>query len=78
MNFTVYSTKWCGPCQRLKRDLRDAGIDFEEVDIELVPDAAKLVEKVNNANRTVPTLIFSDGTAKTNPSLASVRTRLGR
>ncbi|MDP4705486.1 MAG: NrdH-redoxin [Ilumatobacteraceae bacterium] len=78
MNFTVYSTKWCGPCQRLKRDLRDAGIDFEEVDIELVPDAAKLVEKVNNGNQTVPTLIFSDGTAMTNPSLASIREHLGR
>ena len=58
-------------------DLRDAGIDFEEVDIELVPDAAKLVEKVNNGNQTVPTLIFSDGTAMTNPSLASVRAHLG-
>lgn len=77
MNFTVYSTKWCGPCQRLKRDLHDAGIDFEEVDIELVPDAAKLVEKVNNGNQTVPTLIFSDGTAMTNPSLASIREHLG-
>ena len=48
MNFTMYSTKWCGYCQRLKRDLRDVGIDFEEVDIELVPGAAELVEKANN------------------------------
>ena len=36
----MYSTKWCGYCQRLKRDLKDVGIDFEEVDIELVPEAA--------------------------------------
>ncbi len=73
----MYSTKWCGYCQRLKRDLRDVGIDFEEVDIELVPGAAELVEKANNGNQTVPTVIFSDGTAMTNPSLASIREHLG-
>ena len=47
----MYSTKWCGYCQRLKRDLRDVGIDFEEVDIEQVPGAAELVEKANNGIR---------------------------
>jgi len=77
MNFTMYSTKWCGYCQRLKRDLRDVGIEFDEVDIEQVPGAAELVEKANNGNQTVPTLIFSDGTAMTNPSLASIREHLG-
>jgi len=77
MNFTMYSTKWCCYCQRLKRDLRDVGIDFEEVDIEQVPGAAELVEKANNGNQTVPTVIFSDGTAMTNPSLASIREHLG-
>jgi mycoredoxin len=61
----------------LKRDLRDVGIDFEEVDIEQVPGAAELVEKANNGNQTVPTVIFSDGTAMTNPSLASIREHLG-
>ncbi len=39
------------------------------VDIEQDPEAAHLVEQVNNGNQTVPTLVFSDGTAQTNPSL---------
>ncbi|MBJ7362578.1 MAG: NrdH-redoxin, partial [Ilumatobacteraceae bacterium] len=47
MTFTMYSTKWCGYCQRLKRDLKDIGIEFEEVDIELVPEAADLVGAAN-------------------------------
>jgi mycoredoxin len=46
------------------------------VDIEQVPDAASLVERVNNGNQTVPTLVYSDGTAQTNPSLAEVKTKL--
>jgi mycoredoxin len=69
---TMYSTPWCGYCHRLKGQLKRAGIDFEEVDIEQVPEAAKIVEQVNNGNQTVPTLVFFDGTAMTNPSLAQV------
>ena len=40
MTFIMYTTQWCGYCKRLKRDLNDAGVHFEEVDIEVVADAA--------------------------------------
>jgi len=74
--FTMYSTPWCGYCHRLKGQLKRAGIEFTEVDIEQVPEAAQLVEKINNGNQTVPTVVFPDGTAMTNPSLAQVAEKL--
>jgi mycoredoxin len=74
--FTMYSTPWCGYCHRLKGQLNRAGIEFTEIDIEQVPDAAKLVETINNGNQTVPTVVFPDGTAMTNPSLAQVAEKL--
>ncbi|MFI6833458.1 MULTISPECIES: mycoredoxin [unclassified Kribbella] len=74
--FTMYSTPWCGYCHRLKGQLTRAGIEFTEVDIEQVPEAAQIVEKVNNGNQTVPTVVFPDGTAMTNPSLAQVAEKL--
>jgi mycoredoxin len=74
--FTMYSTPWCGYCHRLKGQLERAGIEFTEVDIEQVPGAAELVEKINNGNQTVPTVVFPDGTAMTNPSLAQVAEKL--
>lgn len=74
--FTMYSTPWCGYCHRLKSQLDREGISFEVVDIEQQPEAAKLVESVNNGNQTVPTLVYSDGTAQTNPSLAQVKEKL--
>lgn len=77
MTFTMYSTPWCGYCVRLKKDLNAAGITFDEVDIEQVPEAADIVMKVNNGNQTVPTLVFDDGTAMTNPSVAKVLEKLG-
>lgn len=73
---TVYTTTWCGYCARLKRQLAEAGIAYDEVDVELVPEAADLVERINEGNRTVPTVLFPDGTSATNPSLAQVQARL--
>jgi mycoredoxin len=46
------------------------------IDIERVPDAAFVVEQVNNGNQTVPTMIYSDGSAQTNPSLKEVKAKL--
>jgi len=73
---TMYTTTWCGYCKRLKRMMQDDGINFVEVDIETTPGTAEIVEKVNNGNQTVPTLVFADGTAMTNPSLAKVKEKL--
>jgi mycoredoxin len=73
---TMYSTTWCGYCRRLKDQLGREGIDFVEVDIELDEAAADLVMHVNGGTQTVPTLVFPDGSALTNPSVAQVRERL--
>jgi mycoredoxin len=73
---TLYSTPWCGYCHRLKSQLDREGIAYEAVDIERVPDAAQIVEQVNDGNQTVPTLVYSDGTAQTNPSVAQVQAKL--
>ncbi|CAM3362721.1 mycoredoxin [Occultella aeris] len=74
---TMYSTTWCGYCRRLKTQLKSAGIAYNEVNIEEDPGAAAFVEQVNDGNQTVPTILFPDGTAATNPSLAQVQERLG-
>ena len=73
---TMYSTTWCGYCMRLKKMLDREGIAYAEVNIEEDPDAADLVMRVNGGNRTVPTLVFSDGAALTNPSIDQVKAAL--
>lgn len=73
----MYSTDWCGYCQRLKAQMTREGIPFTEVNIEQDPAAADLVEDVNNGNQTVPTLQFPDGTFATNPSIGQVKAHLG-
>jgi len=73
---TMFSTTWCGYCRRLKGQLDREGIGYTEVNIEEVPHAADYVMEVNGGNQTVPTVVFPDGTAATNPSLAEVKARL--
>ena len=75
---TMYSTVWCGYCQRLKAQMTREGITFTEVDIEADPEAAAFVESVNGGNQTVPTVLFPDGTAVSNPPIGRVKELLGR
>ena len=74
--FTMYTTPWCGYCHRLKSQLDREGIGYEIVDIEQEPEAAAIVEQVNHGNQTVPTLVYSDGTAQTNPSVVQAKAKL--
>ena len=64
---------WCGYCTRLKGQLAREGVPFTEIDLEANPEHVDFVERVNGGNRTVPTVVFPDGSAATNPSLAEVR-----
>ena len=73
---TMFTTTWCGYCRRLKSQMEREGIGFREVDIEHVPGTAEFVMSVNGGNQTVPTLLFPDGSAATNPSISQVRDRL--
>jgi mycoredoxin len=73
---TMYSTPWCGYCHRLKGQLEREGVEFDVVDIEQDPAAAEIVMKINNGNQTVPTLVYSDGTAQTNPPAKQVIAKL--
>jgi mycoredoxin len=75
---TMFTTTWCGYCVRLKKLLQREGIEYAEVDIEQDERAAELVMQANGGNRTVPTLLFTDGTALTNPSIDQVKAQLGR
>ena len=75
---TMYSTSWCGYCHRLKSQLDREGISYTEVNIEEDAVAADFVMSVNGGFQTVPTVVFPDGSAMTNPSAAQVKERLSQ
>jgi mycoredoxin len=75
-SITMFTTVWCGYCNRLKTQLAREGVPFTEIDLEDNPEHVTFVEDVNGGNRTVPTVVFPDGTTATNPSLHEVRRRI--
>src|SRR3954454_15167926 len=75
---TMYTTSWCGYCVRLKKLMQREGIEYAEVNIEIDESAADIVMQANGGNRTVPTLVFPDGAALTNPSIDQVKSQLAQ
>nr|WP_246043659.1 glutaredoxin domain-containing protein [Rarobacter incanus] len=72
----MLSTPWCGYCKRLKTQLASARIPFSDIDIEQHSHLIPFVERANGGNRTVPTVVFPDGSTLTNPTLNQVQDRL--
>ncbi|MEA2682163.1 MAG: mycoredoxin [Chloroflexota bacterium] len=72
----VYSTPWCADCHLAKRVLAEAGIEYDEIDIDSVPGAAEEVLKLNHGMRSVPTIIFPDGSVLVEPSRRELLARL--
>ena len=47
---------------------RREGLAYTEINLEQLPEHVDFVERVNGGNRTVPTVVFPDGSSATNPS----------
>jgi mycoredoxin len=73
----VYGTTWCGDTRRARAFLNDHQIPYKWIDIDADPEAAKFVERVNRGYRSVPTIIFPDGSMLTEPSLSTLGKKLG-
>ncbi len=73
----MYSTTWCGDCRRSKRFLEAHQIPYEEINIDTDRQAAEVVLTINNGARSVPTLIFPDGSVLVEPSNLALAGKLG-
>ena len=75
---TIFATDWCPHCKRLRQRLDRTETPYEGVDVEAdgSETAASWVESVNDGNRVVPTVLYSDGTYATNPEASAVRAKL--
>ncbi len=74
---TIYATQWCGDCRRIKRFLMERQIEFVWIDIDKDKTAEQFVKSTNRGNRSVPTLVFEDGSVLVEPSNAKLAEKLG-
>lgn len=64
----IYVTTWCGDCRMAKRWFDSHNIPYENINIEQDAEAAEFVMHVNGGMRSVPTIIFPDGSVLVEPS----------
>ena len=64
----LYTSAWCPDCRRAKFFMKRKKIDFLEIDVNEDKKAADFVKELNNGNRSVPTIIFPDGSRMVEPT----------
>jgi mycoredoxin len=62
-----YETEWCWDCRMAKNVLDRAGVAYQRINIEQDPEAARFVMDTNRGNRSVPTIVFPDGSILVEP-----------
>jgi mycoredoxin len=72
----VYGTKWCPDCTRAKQVLSKHNVAYIWVDIEQDAAAVDYVVKINKGNRSVPTIVFPDGSILVEPSNLELEKKL--
>lgn len=72
----MFSTQWCGDCRRAKRVFAAQGVAYTEIDIDRDEDAAERVMRINRGLRSVPTILFPDGSSLVEPSTAALEAKL--
>lgn len=73
---TMYSADWCGDCRRSKRVLDDLKVDYRLIDVEDDVAAAAKVIEINGGFRSIPVIVFQDGTHLTEPSDKALKQKL--
>ncbi len=56
-----YGAPWCPDCRMSKQFFDQNQIEYEYINIEENPEMAKVIEKINNGLRSIPTIIFPNG-----------------
>lgn len=71
-----YGADWCGDCRRSKRQLDELGVSYAYIDTEKTEGAIDKVLTYNQGMRSIPVIVFPDGTHLTEPSNPALEAKL--
>ena len=72
----VYGTRWCGDTRRARFLLDSYHLDYEYLDIDESDESERIVREINHGNRSVPTIIFGDGSILVEPDQEQLENKL--
>ena len=73
----VYGAPWCPDCRSSKKFLGEHRVEYDWIDIDQDAEGLRFVEELQNGGRTIPTVIFSDGSHLLEPSNEELAVKLG-
>lgn len=71
----MYGTTWCGDTKRAKKFFEEHHIDYEWINIDKDSEGSKRVQALNNGFKSVPTIIFPDGSILVEPDNETLRNK---
>ena len=73
---TMYGAAWCGDCRRSKAFLDGRAVEYNYIDVEADESASEKVIEINGGQRSIPVILFPDGTHMTEPSDKDLEAKL--
>ena len=73
----VYGAKTCPDTRRARLFLDEKGVSYTWTDVDEDEEGLRLIKRVNNGNRTTPTIFLEDGSILFEPSNAELGEKLG-
>ena len=74
---TVYGAPWCPDCRRTKTFFGEHRVDYVWIDIDQDADGLRRVEELQGGGRSIPTVVFADGSHLIEPSNEELASKLG-
>ena len=75
-DITMYGADWCGDCRRSKRLFEELDVQVNHIDVEKDEASAAKVIEINGGAKSIPVIVFSDGTHLTEPSDNDLKAKL--
>ena len=72
----MYGDDWCGDCRRSERLLNELNVESTKIDTDADVTAADKVSAINGGAKSIPVIVFSDGTHLTEPSDNDLKAKL--
>jgi thioredoxin reductase (NADPH) len=73
----VYGAPWCPDCRRAKKFLGEHRIAYDWIDVDQDAGGLRVVQELQNGGRTIPTIVFGDGSLLLEPSNDELAAKLG-
>lgn len=76
-DITVYGALWCPDCKRAKQFFTEQRVRYDWVDVDKDKDALARVQEIQHGGRSIPTIVFSDGSTLVEPTNEELARKLG-